>query len=199
MKKLLIAVFIVVMVSAPVLAESLWAKKPPGNLIRDTKARNAGDLLTIVIDERAEVSKESSRSNSKETATELGVNLFKLFGWEGKTDGLPGLDWDSKREFDGETEYTSSDSFTKRLSVIVKEVLPNGNLLVEGSRQMNTEGDETLITISGIVRPIDIRADNSVLSELVADAKIAYDNKGSGAANTKRGWFLKLLDVIWPF
>ena len=179
--------------------ESLWVKNPPGNLCRDTKAREVGDLLTIVIDEQAEVSKESSRSTSKKSATELGVDLFRLFGWEGDAAELPGLKWDSSREFDGEAEYSSTDSFTKRLSVIVKEVLPNGNLLIEGRRQMSTEGDKTTITITGVVRPIDVREDNSVPSELVADAQITYDTKGPAGKNTRQGWFLKLLDVIWPF
>jgi len=183
----------------PAACESLWAKNPPGNLCRDTKARRVGDLLTIVIDEQSEVSKESSRSTRKETAAELGVDLFRLFGLEGDAGDLPGLKWDSSREFDGEAEYASTDSFSKRLSVIVKEVLPNGDLLVEGRRQISTQGDETTITISGIVRPVDIREDNSVLSELVADARITYESTGPAAENTTRGWFLRLLDVIWPF
>lgn len=183
----------------PAAGESLWEKNPPGNLCRDMKARKPGDLLTIVIDEQAEISKESSRATSKESSTDLGVDLFKLFGWEGDTGHLPALKWDSKREFDGDAEYESIDSFTKRLSVIVKEVLPNGNLLIEGRREIDTEGDETIITITGIVRPADIREDNSVPSELVADAQISYNSDGPAASNTKRGWFLKLLDIIWPF
>jgi flagellar L-ring protein precursor FlgH len=179
--------------------ESLWDGSAHVRLIGDTKARKVGDLLTITIDERAVVSKESSRSTSKEEASELAVQLFKLFGWEGNADRLPALKWDSKREFDGEAEYSSSDTFTKRLSVIVKEVLPNGNLLVEGTHELAADGDETAITISGIVRPTDIREDNTVPSEFVADAKIAYNSKGPSGRNTRRGWFTKLLDFIWPF
>lgn len=199
MKQLVFFALFLAATSRVAWGESLWDGSARVSLIGDTKARKVGDLLTITIDERAAVSKESSRSTSKEEASELAVQLFKLFGWEGDTDHLPTLKWDSKREFDGEAEYSSSDTFTKRLSVIVKEVLPNGNLLVEGTHRLATEGDETTITISGIVRPIDIREDNTVRSEFVADAKITYNSTGPSARNTRRGWFTKLLDFIWPF
>jgi flagellar L-ring protein precursor FlgH len=179
--------------------ESLWAAGARSSLIRDTKAREVGDLLTITIDERAAVSKESSRSGSKEEASEFAVELFKLFGWEGKAPNLPSIKWDSKREYDGEAEFSSNDTFTKRLTVIVKELLPNGNLLVEGTHELQTDGDETTITISGIVRPIDILENNTVPSEFVADAKITYNSTGPTARSSKRGWFTRLLDFIWPF
>jgi len=180
-------------------AESLWEQGRCVNPCGDLKARSVGDILTVIIDERAVISKESSRSTSKEESTDLGVQLFRLFGWEGDSNHLPALQWDSSREFDGEADYESTDTFTKRLSLIVKEVQPNGNLLIEGSRRISTAGDDTTITISGIVRPQDISADNTVPSELVAEATIAYDATGPSADNTRRGWFLKLLDFIWPF
>jgi len=180
-------------------AESLWERGNRGSLIRDTRAREVGDVITILIDERAEVSKESNRSNSKEASSDLAIDLFRLFGTERVTDELPGLKYDSSREFKGEADFESSDTFTKRLSVIVKEVLPNGNLVIEGKREIIMAGDETTIIISGIVRPADVSADNTVPSELVADAKIEYEGDGPAADSTKRGWLLSILDFIWPF
>jgi len=180
--------------------QSLWEKNPPGNLYRDTKARAVGDVLTVLINEQAEVSKDSSRSLNKEHSADMGVDAFKLFGLNNNGEStLPGLKWDGKKDFNGEAEYKSSDTFVKRLAVTVKEVLPNGNLLLEGRRQIGTDGDVTTMTITGIVRPQDIAADNSVASELVAEAKISYEGEGPAAETTRRGWFVRLLDSIWPF
>ncbi|HUW34844.1 MAG TPA: flagellar basal body L-ring protein FlgH [Planctomycetota bacterium] len=200
MKMKLLLTMLIVLVAAAAAGDSLWAKNPPGNMIRDTKARSIGDLLTVLIDERAAVSKEANRSLSKENSTDFGVDAFSLFGLKNNnSSNMPALKWDSKKDFAGETEFKSTDTFTKRLTVTVKEVLPNGNLLIEGRRNITTSGDETTMTITGIVRPEDISANNSVPSELVADAKITYDGDGPSEQNTRRGWFTKLLDIIWPF
>ena len=150
MNRIVIAASIVIAVAAGAAAESLWEKGGRGNPCSDLKARNIGDILTVIIDERAVVSKESSRSTSKKESTDLGVQLFRLFGWEGDPNHLPALKWDSNRAFDGEADYESTDTFTKRLSLIIKEVQPNGNFLIEGSRRISTAGDSTTITISTI-------------------------------------------------
>ena len=200
MTKLLLLLVLACGLLAPAAADSIWEKNPPGNMFADTKARKVGDLLTVQIDERAEVSKEANRTLNKENSVDLGVDAFSIFGAKNDMPGnLPAVKWDATKDFKGESEYTSSDTLTKRLSVTVKEVLPNGNLLIEGRRQILTSGDETTMTITGIVRPEDIRADNSVPSELVADAKISYSGSGPADQTTSRGWFAKILDFIWPF
>ena len=198
--KLLLPFILAISLATPAAAESLWGKNPPGNMFADTKARKAGDLLTVQIDERAEVSKNSDRTLNKENNVDLGVDAFSIFGAKNDTaSNLPAVKWDATKDFKGEAEYKSSDTLTKRLTVTVKEVLPNANLLIEGRRQITTSGDETTMTITGIVRPEDIRADNSVPSELVADAKISYSGSGPADQTTSKGWFAKILDVIWPF
>ena len=197
--KLLLPFIFAISLATPAAAESLWGKNPPGNMFADTKARKAGDLLTVQIDERAEVSKNSDRTLNKENNVDLGVDAFSIFGAKNDmASNLPAVKWDAKKDFKGEAEYKSSDTLTKRLTVTVKEVLPNANLLIEGRRQITTSGDETTMTITGIVRPEDIRADNSVPSELVADAKISYSGSGPADQTTSKGWFAKILDVIWP-
>jgi len=186
--------------SATASGDSLWARNTSGSMIRDTKARTVGDLLTVLIDERSEVSKEANRSLSKENSLDFGVDAFSLFGLKNDdSSNMPSLKWDSKKDFEGESEFKSTDTLTKRLTVTVKEVLANGNLLIEGRRSIKTSGDETTMTITGIVRPEDISAANTVPSELVADAKITYDGDGPSEQTTRRGWFAKLLDIIWPF
>jgi len=199
MKTILLAIFLAAW-GVGAAGQSLWEKNPPGNLYCDTKARAVGDLLTVLIDEKTEVSKDASRTLDKEHSVDLSVDAFRLFGLNNNGNStLPAAKWDSAKDFDGQAQYSSTDSFTKRLAVTVKEVLANGNLLIEGRRQMNTDGDETIMTITGIVRPEDIRADNSVPSEVVADAKITYEGDGPTASTIRRGWFLKILDAIWPF
>jgi len=193
-------VMLFALAGAAATGESLWARNPPGNMFADTKARKVGDLLTVLIDERATVSNEANRTLNKESTADLGVDAFRMFGLKNNQDStLPAVKWDAKKDFTGDAEYKSTDTLTKRLTVTVKEVLPNGNLLIEGRRRINTSGDETAMTITGIVRPEDIRADNSVPSEMVAEAKINYDGKGPSADATSRGWFMRILDAIWPF
>jgi len=192
--------FLILLAASRAAGDSLWVKNPPGSMIRDTKARSIGDLLTVLIDERSAVSKEANRSLSKENSLDFGVDAFSLFGLKNNnSSNMPALKWDSRKDFAGESEFNSTDTLTKRLTVTVKEVLANGNLLIEGRRSIKTSGDETTMTITGIVRPEDVSAANTVPSELVADAKITYDGEGPSEQTTSRGWFSKLLDIIWPF
>jgi flagellar L-ring protein precursor FlgH len=79
------------------------------------------------------------------------------------------------------------------------DVLPNGNLVVMGTRRRNIAGDTQTIEASGIVRPSDIAYDNTVQSERVADFNIVTKNGGVSAPYTKPGWLGRVFDVIWPF
>jgi flagellar L-ring protein FlgH len=84
--------------------------------------------------------------------------------------------------------------------VTVADVLPNGNLVVRGEKWLTLNQGDEYIQISGIVRPIDIRTDNTVLSGLVADARITYSGKGMVADSNKMGWLSRFFaSAIWPF
>ena len=86
---------------------------------------------------------------------------------------------------------------TSTMSVVVKAVLPNGNLLVEGARSLTTNKDTETIVLSGQVRPFDIQADNTILSTKLAEAKIAIAGKGTIQDRQRKGLINRLLD--WLF
>jgi len=186
--------------------ESLWRKagREAGSLYVDTKARQVGDIVTIVIQEAASVSKQRDSELTKTTASEFELELFRLFGLEnrrhsGVTGQTPAVKWNSDRSFKGEADTSSTEQFTKTMAAIVKEVLPNGNLVIEGVSDVVTDDDITTVTVTGVIRPIDISAANTVSSQKIANARINYQAKGPLKQTTRRGWLNRFIDVIWPF
>lgn len=143
------------------------------SLFADTKAHNVGDILTIVVTESAA---GSSVGNTKISKTESGsfgpgsgpilqwINLFNASGTMGSTTA-------------NSTDRT--DSLTATIAVTVKQVLPNGNLMIEGDRAVGINAETEHITLTGIVRPQDIGPNNQVASPLVADAQIHFSGKGT--------------------
>lgn len=180
-------------------ADSLWAQKHPDDkeaLWTDRRALHVGDIVTIIIQEESQAtqSEEFNRDRQTNASASLGFNL----GPAGSNSG--DLSFDSRREIDTNREDTTEKTFTTRLAAIVKEKLFNGNLLIEATREMIVQDEVTTIIISGIIRPDDIRADNTILSENIAEAQIRYEGKGHIGDVRKRGRFgQKILDFVIPF
>jgi flagellar L-ring protein precursor FlgH len=86
-----------------------------------------------------------------------------------------------------------------RLTARVVRVLDNGNLLIEGRRQLTLNAEDQFIVITGVIRPEDIAADNWVLSSNIADARILYTGSGVLADKQHPGWMTRALDWVWPF
>jgi len=196
----LVVILLASLVSGQTLADSLWAgTKTETSLFTDTKAREIGDVITILIQEQFFASSEQDQNYKKESSTKFKVNLFRLFGYESPVTEPPAADWESNREHKGGGDYESKDKLVIRLTATVKELLPNGNLLIEGSRRLQTGRESRFVSIAGIVRPRDIGADNAVLSEKIADATISYKNDGPIVTSSNRGWGEHVIDFIWPF
>jgi len=194
------------MVVTLVLAESLhagsiWAKRErnlPG-LYTDDVARGIGDILTIKVAEASTVDNKAKRDLQKETARssefdgELGIDHI--------LPSIPGftMDASSSNELKSKADYKDERSFLDRVSVVVLDVLPNGNLVVLGTRDRNIAGDIQTIEVSGIVRPSDIAFDNTVKSEQVANFRIVTKNSGVSAPYTRPGWVGRIFDILWPW
>jgi len=187
-------------------AESLWpssGRAPSADLFTDIKARGLGDVVTVIVAEEAKLSNSAQLNLNKDTMTKAemptldvpkGLNASKVF-----TGTTPKLEMSSNRKFDGEGSYVVEDSFETRVAAIVVEVLPNGNLVIEGSRTNTMGKDVREVKVSGIVRPADIGADNTVQSTVLADATITIKRRGPIARSTVRGFLNRVLDVVWPF
>jgi flagellar L-ring protein precursor FlgH len=187
----LIAVTVVIIwVSGYALADSLWKDGNRG-LFADRKAVKEGDVLTVLIYESTTASSradtKTSKSDSASTKPGVGPLLSLLPEWSvsGKTGS----------QASGST--TRSGTLVGKISVVVKEVLPNGNLKVEGTRTVGVNGEKEKIVLTGIVRPEDVSAENTVPSTAIAQAEIHYEGKGPVGNKQREGLLTKLLK--WLF
>lgn len=160
------------------------------SLYADHRARQVGDTVTIIIAESSKASKSASTQTSKKSGS--SSSLDDLFG----VSGLPlKMGTDAASDYSGSGSTTRSGSMEATISATVKEVLPNGNLLLEGTRQIAVNDDVQTITVSGIVRPQAIGSDNSVLSTYLANAEIKY--VGDGPTAQRPGIVTRILQT--PF
>lgn len=180
--------------------QTLWEKRDTEKafLFNDFKARKVGDLLTIIVNERTDVANSDSRELRKQTATDAGTQ-FSYGGSNASGSFDANIDSESTRDFNGDVTFSSDREFSDRFSVVVIDVLPNGNLLVAGKRSLIVEGDRKQLTLSGIIRKHDIRADNSVFSQQVAEMNIQFEGQGVESKFVNQGWLARRLNRLWPF
>ena len=188
----------VVCLAGGAAAQSLWdPARPSAPLHADTTARAVGDILTIVIDESYRVENEEDTKFEKSSSLDALISNFDLA--PNFFEPLPHATASASKDFDGKATYDKDNSFQTTMTVMVIDVIGNGNLVVEGNRRLIVDGEEKVIRISGLVRPYDVRRDNTVRSAFVANAAIAYEGTGNLTRATNRGWFSHLLDILWPF
>lgn len=199
MKRLLLTLSIALVLSVAPADEpngSLWKTKTVrGGMYADKIAGDVGDILTIVVQEASEVSTSKSSSVNKEST--ISTQIQRLL--DIADEDYPGLAWEVAREFEGGGQVSDSQSAESRLSVVVIDRLPNGNLVVEGMRQMVMANEVNYAVLRGYVRPSDIRADNSILSSSIADARIEFIAEGTLTEAQREGWLSRLYSFISPF
>lgn len=187
--------------AAPLEADSLWAKRDSNRKTpyADDVARHIGDVLTITIVEDSKVDNKAKRDLQKET--ERSSNFNGELNIDHILPSIPGftMNAESANELSGKADFKDERSFEDSVSVVVIDILPNGNLVVIGTRDRDIAGDVQTIEISGIVRPSDIAYDNTIASAKVANFRIVTQNSGVAAAYTQPGWFGRIFDVLWPW
>jgi flagellar L-ring protein precursor FlgH len=178
---------------------SLWSRPgaTPRSCIADQTAHGIGDIVTVVVQEGQLVQDDGKLETNKSSSLDSALQVFDLKPNAFNT--LPALKYTSERTVDGESKYSQKGKFETKLSAVVLDVKPNGAMLIEGRRTIHLDGDVKEIRVRGLVRPIDLRADNSVSSDRIADADILYDSDGGRSRNIEKNWFENLLDFIWPF
>ncbi len=186
------------------LAEALWARHKPeqGMLFYDMQARRVGDLLTIVVREDSNIKNQDNRGLGKKTSLK---SLFKIgaksdggFATQ-SSEGELDTDLESNRSFDGKSSFRSQRAFTDRVTVTIIDVLPNGNLVFRGCREILIEGDQRTLVVTGIVRSYDVSPDNTVSSRLVANLQMNYEGQGTEQGFIRQGWLGRKANKIWPF
>ncbi len=170
------------------------------DLFMDLRARAIGDILTVMLVERTNASKESSTSTAKGRSVDTGFPV--IAGRPVTAGGTPifNNEFESETTFDGQADSSQSNRLDGSITVTVAERLPNGNLLVRGEKLITINQGEEFIRLEGIVRPVDIGPENTVPSTKVADAAITYSGRGNLQATNKPGWLTRFFNSpIFPF
>ena len=183
-------------------ADSIWKKRITlnTNLFSDNRARAIGDIVTVKISESTEITgtEDSSAESSNSHSINLDTSNF-LTKIKDISGYLPNFPSDTSHNFSGKGDYESNRNINLELTAVVTEILANGNLIIEGNRDVNINSEKYNIKLSGIVRPIDISIDNEVESTSIANANITLEGKGFLTRAGKRGWWNRIREVVWPF
>jgi flagellar L-ring protein precursor FlgH len=187
---------------------SLWA--PGASLTRaydDHRARRIGDLVTVEVSESSEASKQSSTSLNSGSSVDLGISAMlgapahlgvtDIYAGGGDLD--PTVAASSSKNFSGSGSTSRKESLTTSIAARVMEIMPDGNMLVEGRRQVEVNEEIQYLYVRGIARPVDISPENSIHSTALADAEIIYSGTGAISSEQKPGWGYRLFSAIWPF
>lgn len=169
-------------------------------LFEDPRPHKVGDLLTVVLQESTNASKKASTATSKTDDNALtSPTLFGNPVTNGGTEIL-NTDYSQERSFAGEGDSSQSNSLTGNITVTVVDVLSNNNLVVSGEKWLTLNQGDEYVRIQGVVRPQDVRADNTILSTRIADAQIAYSGEGFVQESNEQGWLAQFFNSKWwPF
>lgn len=193
MSKLRVIAIAVVLLSlaVPALAGGPLVDFSTGqSLITNVKAQRVGDLVTIIITENARANATSNTTADNKSETSGGPGL-------GFLDFIKPWDMTVENKYEGDGATQRNGSLRAEITARIVEVLRNGDYRLEGSRMININGEKQLIEITGVCRPRDIAADNSILSTYISDAQIAYNGSGVVSDSADPGIVTKVLN--WLF
>lgn len=172
-------------------------------LYGDRKARRVGDLLTVLIVEESQASRDAQQDSEK-SFTFGGSASFthpriddRSTPWTNAV--VPSWSVEASRDYEGKGSLENKDTLSGAIACRVMEVLQNGNLLIEGKRSVYVRNETVTFILTGTVRVEDIAQDNTIESSDVADATIRYETTGTIADSQKKGMVPRMLDWINPF
>lgn len=186
--------------AAPTAADSLF----PGSsteishpnaasvsMFSDNKARHVGDTLTITINENATTTSQAATKTSKDESVNYGPGFGPIL----RNVKVFGLTGNIASNASGTTNR--ADNLVASIAVTVTQVLPNGNLVIEGKRKVGMNAETQEITLTGVVRPQDIAFDNTIQSPLIADAQIKYGGRGPVGDKQHDGIISRIFKILF--
>jgi flagellar L-ring protein precursor FlgH len=184
---------------------SIWqGENAQNSLFVDRKARGIGDIVTIIISESSTGNNKAGTDTSRDSSTDAEITALlgletsildanKNMGGQIKIGGA------STNSLKGAGNTSRGNTLSAKITARVIRVMENGNLVIEGRRQVTVNAEEQFIVISGIIRPDDITTDNLIASQYIADAQIFYTGKGIVNDKLRPGWLTRVVDWVWPF
>jgi flagellar L-ring protein precursor FlgH len=188
----------------PASANSLW-RAGARTFFHDQRARNVGDILTVQIDidDSAQFSNETNRTRT--SSMKAGVpHFFGLESTLGKImpkafDPSQMVDTTGSTASDGKGSIARSEKISLTIAAVVTGLLPNGNLIIQGTQEVKTNNELRELTVSGIVRPEDISSTNTIRHTQIAEARISYGGKGDVSRVQKAPALQALTERFSPF
>lgn len=195
-------VLALVTATAGLRADSLWPAAgtgTPASMFADRKAAATGDILTIVVAESAAATSSQSTKSSRDSSLDDAISRFIYAGLGTARRGqLPATSASGKSSYSGGGDISNTQTLSARAAVLVADVLPNGNLVVEGVRVVRFSGETQYVVLRGLVRREDIAPDNSVQSTNIADARVEFYSEGALTDAQKRGWLARVYERLRP-
>ena len=183
-------------------ANSLW-RNGSRSFFKDQRAHQIGDLLTVTVNitDQANFANETQRSRSN--TEDSGITAFlgsSLLGAKAAS-VLPGrfLTADATASSDGKGSIQRQETLQTNIAAVVTQLLPNGNLVVEGKQEVRVNFEMRELIVAGIVRPEDIQSDNTIDSSKIAQARIAYGGHGQITDVQQPRYGQQVMDVLLPF
>lgn len=173
--------------ASPLSAEQLYRSDSWAAVASDRTAAQVGDAITVVILESTRASSKLENNSSRQSQVGGGFSA-------GGIDESASLDFGGS--YSGKGEVVRSEQFVAQMTATVIELLPNGDLMIEGRQQMRINRENTEIGLRGRIRPQDISAQNSVLSSRIAEAEIDYNGKGFVSRSAKPGILTRILRFL---
>ena len=170
-------------------------------IFNSRRARYIDDIVYVLVAEEFSGTGSASTSSDGKNSSKYSVpGLFALKQYLGDLGEMDDwLETERSNKTSGTGATSRSNTLTAKIASRVTEILPNGDFRIQGSHFTQVNNEDHFVTVTGIIRPTDISADNYILSSAIADARIEYS--GSGTIGTKQGvgWGTKVLDLVWPF
>ena len=183
---------------------SLW-RQGSRAFFKDQRAGRVGDILTVVIEIDDEATLDNSTSRSRSTDESAGLD--NLLGYESRInnifdgDAIPGelVNADSDSNTTGSGSVEREEEIDLRMAAIVTQVLPNGNLVLQGSQQVRVNFEMRQLSVQGVIRPEDITSLNEVPYDKIAEARIAYGGEGTISDVQQPRYGQQIYDILFPF
>ena len=191
MQRKILCALLVVMLPAASFGGSLWDDN--ANWFADARPGRVGDIVTVNVEEQTDASDEANMDISKTSRYNVnegndGVGILKF---------IRGLAFSTNNSTTGDGSIERTHSASTTLACLVTEVLPNGNLVIEGTRDVRTSDEVLQLQLVGVIRPQDVNADNQISSKLIANAEIAVKGRGVISRTQKPGVITQILQTVF--
>jgi flagellar L-ring protein precursor FlgH len=189
--------------AAPATGASEGAIYPGSHALRlfeDNKARDVGDLVTIVLVENTNARTQAKTAVSKDSTIDMAAPTLAGVPITYHGNNLLEASVEGKRTFQGNGNSTQSNSLAGSVTATVVQNLGNGNLLVRGEKRLRLNQGDELVQVQGIVRVADIGPDNRISSDRIGDARIVYGGRGTLARSNAMGWLGRFFNsAVYPY